>query len=218
MWWLYLIGFVIVGGFLFLLSKITIIFHFYYKNKDMDLYVEIKIWRFIKIKREIPLANIDLKEKEIELNEKTKVGEETASDKREDVHFEELKNNLLFAKDILKHISSFSKIIKKFLSKVNVEKLDWESKIGLGDAAATGMGSGVLWTIKGWFIGWISHNMRLKVKPDLQIAPHFQHQFAYTNITCILSFRIGQAILVLLTLLKNSRGLMKTIQLHNKEV
>lgn len=113
------------------------------------------------------------------------------------------------AKEFLEHVIHLHKIVKKFMSHISIEKLEWNSSLGLGDAAQTGVAIGVLWSLKGGIVGLLSQYMQLKSQPVLTVNPHFQEILTHTSLTCIFSFRIGHAIggaLRVVKYWKNTKG------------
>ena len=52
----------------------------------------------------------------------------------------------------------------------------------------------------------LSHFLRLKEMPELSVTPHFQMAIIQTRFTCIFQFRIGNAILAGLKLIKFWKG------------
>ncbi|MFA9558746.1 DUF2953 domain-containing protein [Evansella sp. AB-rgal1] len=103
----------------------------------------------------------------------------------------------------LKHVVGFHKIVRKFMKKVSVNDFYWETHMGVGDAALTGSLSGALWAIKGNVLGVIANYMNLKTSPNIAINPQFQQMMLKTSFTCIISFRIGQAILAGIKVLRH---------------
>ena len=109
-------------------------------------------------------------------------------------------------KKIIKHIVGFHKIIRHFLKKVQVKQFEWNSRIGIGDAAHTGTLVGACWAIKGSIIGLLTTTLNFRVMPLITVTPDFQKERAETAILCILRFRIGQAILTGIKLLRYWKG------------
>ncbi|WNF36060.1 DUF2953 domain-containing protein [Bacillaceae bacterium IKA-2] len=101
-------------------------------------------------------------------------------------------------KNFLKHVIGFSKIIRKFLGRISITKFSWRSCLGVGDAAATGTMVGAAWALKGSAIGMIAHFMKLKVNPILDVQPTFQVPSSHTELSCMISFRLGYAIIAAL--------------------
>ena len=109
-------------------------------------------------------------------------------------------------KELLQHVISFHRIVRYFLRKVSVRKLEWHSVIGVGNAALTGTLTGALWSVKGGVLGVISNYMRLKDMPNLSITPSFQKAYSQTQLSCMIQFRIGYAMVAGLKLVKFWKG------------
>ena len=100
------------------------------------------------------------------------------------------------------------KLIRRRLRKVKVHVFNWETTIGMADAASTGMISGLCWSIKG-SVGAILHSfMRLKTTPSYQVTPVFQEKLINSSCTCIFSIRLGQAMYTMMQIGKWNRKLL----------
>ncbi|MFL6557812.1 MAG: DUF2953 domain-containing protein, partial [Bacillus sp. (in: firmicutes)] len=119
---------------------------------------------------------------------------------------DDVEKHLSNGKKILHHVIGLHLIVKSFFRKVSIKKLDWDTLIGAGDAAHTGMITGAIWALKGSIIGIISHYLRLREVPKVTVTPHFQAAVIQTRLTCIIQFRIGHAILAGLKLIKFWKG------------
>jgi hypothetical protein len=119
---------------------------------------------------------------------------------------DEFLSNLQKSKDIMHKVFGMHVIMKKFLHRVTIKHLEWQTLIGVGDAAYTGMMTGALWAVKGGIIGLLSSYMRMKEMPQLSITPHFQASVIHTRLICMFQFRIGYAILAGLKLIKFWKG------------
>ncbi|WP_010678427.1 DUF2953 domain-containing protein [Bacillus timonensis] len=97
-------------------------------------------------------------------------------------------------------------ILKSFLKKISITKLEWHSHIGVGDAAHTGVITGIGWSIKGTIVGVISHYLSLKTDPDYSITPSFQRAVSETRLRCMIHFRIGYAMVAGIRMIKRWRG------------
>jgi hypothetical protein len=76
----------------------------------------------------------------------------------------------------------------------------------MGDAAHTGVMVGGCWAIKGSIIGVLTNFLHFKVMPNLSITPDFQKQRVETSFSCILRFRVGQAIIAGIKLFRYWKG------------
>lgn len=152
----------------------------------------------------IPLVKVDIEEKEIVMKEKASIGTEGNNEKKDRARItpQDILDRLHDVKELANHVIHLHKIIHKFLQNVYIEKFHWHTCIGTGDAADTGMISGVAWTIKGIVLQWISRYMKWKEKPVLSITPDFYHAVSKTSLTCMIHFRLGYAMLAGLRFVK----------------
>lgn len=94
----------------------------------------------------------------------------------------------------------YKKLAKTILHYTIVEKIDWNTDIGLQDAMYTGISTGILWAIKGILVSLINLNSRLE-KLHLQVTPDFNKEILRTNLSCIIKIRIVHIIFVTVYLL-----------------
>lgn len=195
---------------LIICTKISIFLTYYHHQDNDDLKIEFKIWfGLIKYKINVPLIKVDENSPSIVIKQNTQQSKEVggpAENETKQFSVHDLLNTMRDAKEILEHVFKLHSIVRKFLKKVTIKKLEWNSLIGLGDAAHTGMIVGAFWAIKGSFIGLLSHYMKLKENPKISIVPHFQQTISQMHIKCIFQFRIGNAILAGIKLIKFWRG------------
>ncbi|SFB17559.1 MULTISPECIES: DUF2953 domain-containing protein [unclassified Bacillus (in: firmicutes)] len=182
----------------------------YQHAKDNDhLKLEFKAWMgLLRYKLDVPLIKFDDNSPTIVVKEKVQKGqqEKTTSEDTKQFSARDLVNGVHDTKEMLVHVFGLHKIIRKFLKKVSVRKIEWQSVVGLGEASHTAMIAGALWAIKGSLLGLISHYFRLKDMPNIVIHPQFQMTISQTRFSCIFEFRIGHAIVVGLKLFKFWKG------------
>ena len=147
----------------------------------------------------VPFVKADEENPSLVVESETKVGSSnnktTTSEQKSRITPHEVMDQIRQAKEFLEHVVNLRGIMKRFINHITIHKLEWNSTFGLGDAAQTGMATGVLWSLKGSIVGILAHYMRLKSKPVLAITPHFLENVVRTKLICIFSFRIGHAIL-----------------------
>lgn len=97
-------------------------------------------------------------------------------------------------KELWRKMGSFRDKVISQLKIFRVYELNWKTEFGVGDAAATGTLTGIAWALKGSIIGFISHFMSLQELPKLEVKPAFFQQGFSTDVTCIIRFRLGEAI------------------------
>lgn len=106
----------------------------------------------------------------------------------------EIPHNWTEFKDIFSETKPFREPILAFLFKMKIRKLEWKTEIGLGDAAASSIAAGVVWSIKGALLAIVRSNVAFK-SPTIVVTPNFQQFAAETSLKCMVLFRAGNAIL-----------------------
>jgi hypothetical protein len=191
------------------ITKLTILISYHHSQDDDQLNIKVKAWfGLIRYKKSIPLIKIDDDSPAIVYKEKTQIGEKADSDNNKTKKFsaKDFIDGLHDMKQLLIHIVSLHRIMRWFLRKVSIKKMEWRSVIGVGDAATTGMLTGALWSVKGGLLGLISNYMRLIDSPILSITPSFQKAVSQTKFQCMIQFRIGYAMLAGIKLVKYWKG------------
>lgn len=204
---------------LVLLTKVTIFINYYHRKDDDDLSIELRAWfGLVRYKKHFPLIKVDDQSASIIVKEKSK---KTAAEETENkISVEDVLNNLKNYQEILEHVVQFNRIVRRFLNTIAVKRFDWQSIIGVGDAARTGTAAGVLWTIKGSITGLISHYLRMKTMPQIMVYPHFQQMITQTNLSCMIQFRIGYAIgagLLIVKFWKGGKSHLKSTSMRSNE-
>jgi hypothetical protein len=192
-----------------IISKITIILEYYHGNDNDHLKLEFKLWfGLIKYKKEIPMIKIDENSPTVVFETETQKGQSDGKTKEDtkQVSKEKMVRSFKDFDTLLKHVVKLHSIVQNFLKKVRVSNIEWHTAIGVGDAAYTGMLAGGLWSIKGGIIGIISNYTRLMEMPRMSVTPFFQQTVSQTRFKCMIQFRIGQAMLAGLKLIKFWKG------------
>lgn len=86
------------------------------------------------------------------------------------------------------------------LRNIYVHHIAWTTHIGCGEAYATGLVLGPMWTVKGIVIGFISRHVNglSASNVHLLIEPYFTEEKLQSEVNCIGSIRIGKAIYTLI--------------------
>lgn len=203
-----LIAFIILST-LIMVTKLKVLFYIYHGNDNDHVKVQFKAWfGLIKYKIEIPLVKVDDNSPTLVVKEKKTAGPQENTTKEETKQFsaQELFASLHDTKELVSHIVSLHRIIRNFLGRISIRKLEWHTVVGIGDAAHTGMLTGAIWAVKGSIIGLISHYIKLKAVPDITITPHFQYAISQTAFSCMIHFRVGHAMLAGIKLIKYWKG------------
>ncbi|MFB4163030.1 DUF2953 domain-containing protein [Alteribacillus sp. JSM 102045] len=201
----------ITVGFVFLIILISITpveisFQFKRKSKKQDITIKITVWYFFYKTFQIPIVSFDEESASLVFKEKSKVtgGKDTEKDMKATP--EEFKNQMEMIQLWLKHIDGFRQILSSFLGKIKIIEFDWKSEIGTGDAAWTGLLTGMLWSVKSMTAGIASAVFKWKCSPQMEIVPNFKSTAADTRLSCMFFMRMGHAIIAGIRVIKHMNG------------
>ncbi|MBU9721119.1 MULTISPECIES: DUF2953 domain-containing protein [Bacillaceae] len=183
--------------------KIKVFISYVHDGKDDELILQFKtFFNLIKYKITIPVLAVDDESPSVVYKEKREsaLGTKEISEK---YTLHRFLDDMKHFERFVKHVIGLHTIVRKFMSKVSVNEFHWKTLIGAGDAAITGSASGLLWAIKGNTIGIMSHYMQVKAEPKIYIEPEFQQLMVKTSFKCMVSFRIGHAILAGIKVLRH---------------
>lgn len=181
----------------FLMMKISIEIHFRYLEKIPSLQVYLYFFNGIgKKKFVIPL----------EKNMNSGV-----------VEYEKSKSKL---REIFRQLKEIYPRFKKMCRSIEIQKFNWNSAIGLGEADSTGMITGVLLGVKGVILGILNIYFTFSKDVEMNVTPIYQGKGFYTQFHLKISFRIIRimilSILIYITLRKmksiNESQLRKDLQ------
>ncbi|OQP04625.1 hypothetical protein BSK33_02755 [Geobacillus sp. 44B] len=129
-----------------------------------------------------------------------------SKEKRSKYTPKEIMNILRKAREFTERVVHLNDIMKNFFRHVSITKFEWQTKIGTGDAATTGMMVGLGWSLKYSVLAVCSKYMKLKTTPMITIIPSFHQAVSETKFICMIHFRIGHAILAGIRVIKHWRG------------
>lgn len=187
---------------LLLFIKIKIFISYAHNGKDDELTLRIQVLRFIKYKVQLPMLAVDDESPSVVYEEKRE-GPLGKKEIKEKFTVQRFIDDLRLLQRFLKHVVGFHTIVRKFMKKTSIDDFHWTTKIGTGDAALTGSASGVIWGIKGNALGIITNYMKLKTTPEIEVLPDFQQMMLKTTFKCMVSFRLGHAMLAGLKVLRH---------------
>lgn len=176
-----------------------------HRGDDDQLTIRFRMWYgLIRYSISVPVLTIDEETASLNFKEETdsQVGH---SEKEKKLSWRRILYDLRQFERFLKHVHGFYKITRRFLRKMTVKHFSWETAVGLDDAALTAQFSGLLWSIKGNIFGLMAHYMRVKSNPTLSVNPIYQGFVSKTRLSCMLSFRIGYAMIAGLQVLLHGR-------------
>ncbi|MCF6094039.1 DUF2953 domain-containing protein [Microaerobacter geothermalis] len=193
--------------FLFILcSSVRIGIHFLREGENDRLGIDFQ-WLFglVHIRREYPLVDWKGIFTGVAVKEETELGQvgKPLKVKRKSVNASTIISWYQSYRRFLKNFHDVKVIMKTFMNHIRLEKLEWFSRIGTGEAADTGMLTGVIWGIKTMLVGSITRYLKLRTVPRLNVVANFQFSTLTTEFTCIVRFRVGYAMLAGIQLLFN---------------
>ncbi len=187
------------------MTKIKLFVQYYHGQDNDHAKIEMRAWfGLIRYKKDIPLIKIDEDSPTLVVKENATAGTDEEKTKKETKQFsvEDLLNSIRQFKELLEHVVSFHKIIKHFLKKVSIKKIEWHSVMGVGDAAHTAIFAGAIWSLKGSIIGILSHHFKMEEMPHMTVTPRFQMFISETFFKCMFQFRVGHAMVAGIKLVK----------------
>ena len=76
-----------------------------------------------------------------------------------------------------------------------IERLEWRTELGTGDAAVTSFLTGALWAVKSTVVGTLAKEHVFLEPPKIRVVPDFRHTRFSWEISCIFRFTLGEIIL-----------------------
>jgi hypothetical protein len=205
MWLLYVLLFIILLLITLAISNLKVKIDLMHKADDDHLKVTLRLWRFIRYTMDIPLIQVDEDDGSVVVKQKQYAGEQkdtSSAEKQKKVTPNEMVGKMKKMRTLINRVVGFHEIVKKFVRHITIHQLNWKSSFGTGDAAHTGVLTGVIWSLKGSIVGLLSHYMQLKAKPQLEVVPQFQKLHSETHLMCMISFRIGHAMVAAIRTVK----------------
>lgn len=87
-----------------------------------------------------------------------------------------------------------------------IERLEWRTELGTGDAAATSLLAGALWAFKSTVVGVLYRHHTFLEAPRLMVAPDYDRERLALEIRCIFRLRLGDIILAAIEHLGHPKG------------
>lgn len=192
-----MLALVIIGVFLLILLLVCLttlrIFITYGRVSENDhLVIEVTAWRnLFYYKYELPILKLISGDEGVELSAKVeKAGQKSSDEDKKHLTMPKAKRWYENYLKLLHDIHDFKPIFKQMLKQVRCDKLEWHTRIGLGDAGATGAITGLVWGIKSGIITTISHSVMLRSIPQMSVQPIWNDQLIRMQFRCILHFRL----------------------------
>lgn len=203
--WVSIISGIFILFILLLFSRIYTSLYYIHKGGQDFLKVELRLWRIKVVEKELPMVNFDPEQQSVKTKESTK---SLNKSKQEDKNYsaEEMLDNMKRIKEFVRKVINLRQVIQSYLAKVRIHKFYWHTELGTGDAGTTGMLCGGVWSVKGGVLGLLASHTKLLMKPVIVVNPLFSHKFAYTQLECIFSVRLGQTIYAFIQLARHFKG------------
>lgn len=195
--WLWIGLFILVLTLLFLFSSIRIELRYFHKReKDEGAITFSTLRNLIRYQVKIPEISFEGLDRGVRVKTTSTFDEDEKRLTKEKVErFRKLSIRMV------KQINHFYRIIRTFVQQITCEKFDWETCIGIGNAAETGIAVGMMWGAKMTFVSCLGSRIQWTKPPIIRIQPHFTESIFETRIHSIIRFRIGHAILAMSRLL-----------------
>lgn len=97
---------------------------------------------------------------------------------------------------------TFLQINVWLIEHIKCTRFIWKTRLGIGDAAATGIGGGLLWGIKGFLLSILKRTVDSEAcMTEIDVTPVFNSEAIRTEFDCIFSLRTGYIIIACFRLL-----------------
>lgn len=177
------------------------------REKENDLIkIEVTAWfKLIRIQTQVPLLklkeNLSGWEYKMEMESQAK----QLNQQKTSISFTKLFHRIQSFQQFIQKVYEFNQIMRSFFKHVYLHRLEWKVELGTGDAAETGLLTGLSWGIMSSIAGLISSYVTLRTLPRLNVIPSFQQKKLETEFKCMFRLRIGHAILAGVRILLNLR-------------
>ncbi|WP_026701384.1 DUF2953 domain-containing protein [Salibacterium aidingense] len=188
------------------ITPVSVTLHVLYQKKQQDIRVKITMWHVFYKTIHLPMIALEEETGSIVMKEETKSTPGKSEEKDIKETPEEMKSQMESFRLWLSHVNELRPLLFSFLNKWKIKKLCWRSRFGTGDAAWTGFLSGSCWTVKHMAVGLLSAVCRLKCTPEVEISPDFQNQRFEAEFLCMVTVRLGHAIITGIRVLKHLKG------------
>lgn len=181
-------------------SRVDVKIKFQKEGENDFLRISARFFHLITVRKEIPL--LSLGEEGISLKHQTEAPLLKEKKKRTMVTYRKIKQVRLKMKRIVDRAHDFYRMVRLFLAKIKVTRIDWSTEVGAGDAATSAILSGIIWSLKGSLLMVLDHYVTLSQRPNLRVVPNFQESVFRTDIDLSLTFPLGQAMKTAFQLLR----------------
>ncbi|WP_185955987.1 DUF2953 domain-containing protein [Melghirimyces algeriensis] len=211
--WKLLLGAILIILMIFPLTSVRIQVRYWRKEEKDHLEVYVRLfWGLIRFKSTLPSFRLDQTGVSFWREQDTR--QVSDAKKKGRISLKNIKQFRAKLSRIRRQIASFNHITlevsRRFLRHVVCERLRWDTSVGTGDAASTGVLTGVIWGVKTSLVGFAGSYIRWACPPRLNVQPLFNNDKVETTLDSIIRFRIGYAIVAVIRLLirfvRNNKG------------
>ncbi|MDQ0481283.1 DUF2953 domain-containing protein [Guptibacillus hwajinpoensis] len=143
----------------------------------------------------------------IPLKELLESGEEAIKDKAEETT---VKGDIQELLKLFKKTNGAKDAVQFILEKTSVRKIQWETNFGMTNAANTAVGAELLLNAKIALFALLSHYSNLLTVPQLIVTPIYEMKTIQTYIKCMITFKLGHAMIAVIKLLKSQKNIQGT--------
>jgi hypothetical protein len=198
-----------LGVMVVLLSLTTVRCHIQYKRVDADdrINVTFRWWKWFRLRWTVPSLQLSGLTEDGKLLPHLQATVRQSRRRRwqERLSWGVLRRMHRQSVWLREHVHHLHQWFRNLLRRFHVESLRWHSAIGTGDAAETGVLTGLAWGLKSTVVGVAGAYVQWDRPPQIQVDPVFHEPHLETDFQCIVRFRIGHAILAGIRLLLNFR-------------
>jgi hypothetical protein len=183
-----------------LLIPVTITIIYIRKQGDDQLTIITGLfWNTVKFKYSIPVIRISRDKTQLpalEFGSETQMGLTKKEKEILELPLELCKKIQNVASTFDKYYRIFGQWLKAFEANLRIEKFLWETEIGMEDPALTGISVGLMWSIKGMLLTFLTERYFQPKNREIRInvMANFKQESLYTNLFCIFKFQPGYII------------------------
>ncbi|NGQ95306.1 DUF2953 domain-containing protein [Brevibacillus sp. SYP-B805] len=202
-----LLGIILLLGCLAFFTPLRIVIVYGRVGENDRLHVEVTAWfRLLRFRYELPMIALRTDREGPKLLVRLKkTGPKGADGEKRDLETPELKNAYRRFQDVLERFHDLQPVMQRMMQHIRCEQLEWQTTIGIGEAAATGALTGIAWGIKSMIVSMIAHYLTMRTIPRVSVQPEWNSLIVRTRFRCSLRFMLGHAMIAGVRLLVRYR-------------
>ncbi|MGD8189734.1 DUF2953 domain-containing protein [Brevibacillus ginsengisoli] len=200
---------------LIFITRVRLLFSYQRIREQDHCVIEVTAWfGLIRYKYEVPV--IKLLSGKIKLQREVETSAKNAEPPSDDLFItdETIKYWTDHYEEIIDQVHNFFPTLRDFLKHLQCKEIAWHTKVGIGDAAATGTLTGIVWSVKSMILASLTRYVTLRTFPRLSVQPEWNGIGVRTEVRCIFTVRVGHIIVagirILLKLRKGRERKWKT--------